>query len=138
MLLTMAGKLDDLLAKILNLPVQDRERWFAALQELGISAVSAARGPAESDERKSMTLVTVALPDDLAQLAEDAGLLAESPMEDLLRHALHEYSLRTYGVPPGQKRRLVRENGYLVVESLPGEKPITTEQVKKILDDVEW
>lgn len=138
MLPGMATKFDDLLAEVMHLPARDRARLLSVLKELEFSVANIVHDPTESDPRASMTVITVALPEDLALLAEDAGLLSESSLQDLIRRALDEYNLRTYGVLPGQKRRLVHKNGYLVVESLPGEKPITFEQVKKILDDMEW
>ena len=84
-----------------------------------------------------MTLVTVPLPDDLTEQARDAGLLAGKTLERLIRRALAEH--KATAVTPRQKRRLVRgENGYLVVEALPGERQITTEEVIKIWHDMEW
>jgi hypothetical protein len=87
-----------------------------------------------------MTHVTLDLPDDLAEQAKDAGLLATQPLVALIRKALQEQGTVAPGaIEPGQQRRLVRnKNGYLVVAALPGEKPITNEEVRRILDDMEW
>lgn len=84
-----------------------------------------------------MTSVTLVLPDELAKQAQEAGLLAGKPMEDLLRRALQE-RIKAAPLAPNQQRRLVRENGHLVVEALPGEQPMTTEEIRNHLDDMEW
>jgi len=36
------------------------------------------------------------------------------------------------------RRRLIRENGYLIVAALPGERPITDARVREVLQDMEW
>lgn len=84
-----------------------------------------------------MTHVTLALPDDLVKQARDAGLLAGHAVEEMLRRALQAH-FETASATSPRYRRLVEKNGYLVAEALPGEQPITTEEVKKILDDMEW
>jgi hypothetical protein len=47
---------------------------------------------------------------------------------------------QAYGPRQGRKsrRRLVRENGYLVVAALPGERPVSDAKVKEILQEMEW
>lgn len=138
----MTVKFDDLLAEALRLSAQDRERLLARLNELQTSAASAAQDraatSADTDERNAMTHVTVALPDELVQQAQDAGLLAQKSLEDLIRKALQDHLHESSSITPPQERRLKLKNGYLVVEALPGEKPITTEEVKKIWQDMEW
>lgn len=136
----MAGKFDHLLAEVMRLSKQDRERFVSALKESWAStARMRAETRADNIESDCMTYVTVALPEDLAQQAQDAGLLTGSLLEELIRKALDEQSRQVApDIQPSQERRLVRENGYLVVEALPGEKPITTEEVKKILDEMRW
>lgn len=99
--------------------------------------------PAPSDPLRQkligMKSVTVVLPDDLAKQAQAAGLLGDKPLEDLIRRALKEQ--RT-GTPPmtdiARQRRLVRQHGRLVVESLPGEQSITDAEIRELLDKMEW
>lgn len=134
---------DELIAAILRLPRDDLDRLLAALRAADMRAVNAVRESAATynTERpgESMTLVTVPLPDDLTEQARDAGLLAGKTLEQIIRRALEEHkATAATEIAPGQERRLVEENGYLVVEAFPGEEPITTEEVKKILDDMEW
>ena len=135
---------DKLIAAILRLPRADRERLLAALHTADTSAANAVREAAATYQTKqpgeSMTLVTMPLPDDLAQKARSAGLLAGRPLEQMIRKALEEHeAAAAVDIAPGQERRLVRnENGYLVVEALPGEPPITTEEVIKAWKDMEW
>ena len=134
---------DELVAAILRLPPEDLARLRHALNAAHASTVNAVHDGAATYQSEppgeSMTLVTVPLADDLAERARSAGLLAGKPLEEVLRRALEEHdAAEAAGIAPRQERRLVRENGYLVVEALPGEKPISTEEVKKILDDMEW
>lgn len=134
----MATKLDDLLAEALRLSPQDRERLLAILKAAQIAEADAVRDGGTTYQGDFMTLVTVTLPDDLAEQAGNAGLLAGKSLEEMIRRALQEYNLpASTALPPHRERRLVRENGYLVVESFPGEKPITAEEVRQILDDME-
>jgi hypothetical protein len=134
----MATKLDDLLAEALRLPLQDRQRLFDLLKAAQIAEANAVRdGGAPPYQSRSMTLVTVALPDDLAKQAQDAGLLAGNALEEMLRRALQAQGAADPDIQR-KYRRLVERNGYLVAEALPGEKPITSDEVRKILDDMEW
>lgn len=130
----MADKPSDLVIEILRLPREDREWLMDALEKARANETSGVRDNAA--RYNAMTLVTVALPDELAKQAEEAGLLAGRALEQMLRHALQAQGAGS--VPAIQFRRLVEKNGYLVAEALPGENPITTEEVKKILDDMEW
>ena len=66
-----------------------------------------------------------------------AGLLAGQSLEEMLRRALEEHEA-TIDIAPGQERRLIEEDGYLVAEAFPGEKPITSEEVKRILNGMGW
>lgn len=133
---------DELLAAILRLARADLERLLEALRAADTRAANAVRESAAiyNTERpgEAMTLVTVPLPDDLTERARDAGLLAGKSLEQLIRKALEQHNIEVDNIAPGQERRLVEENGLLVAEAFPGEKPITTEEVKKILDDMEW
>jgi hypothetical protein len=140
----MTMGVDELLAAILRLPRDDLDRLLEALRSAHTGAANAVRDSAATYQTQSpgepMTLVTVPLPDDLAEQARNAGLLAGKTLEEILRRALEEHeAAAAVDIAPGQERRLVRgANGYLVAEAFPGEKPITTEEVKKILDDMEW
>ena len=140
----MTMGVDKLITAITRLPRADRERLLEALRSTDVRAADAVRDAAATYQTKrpgeSMTLVTVPLPDDLAEQARNAGLLAGKPLETMLRRALEEHdAAAAVNIAPGQERRLVRnEHGYLVVDALPGEPPITTEEVKKALDDMEW
>lgn len=133
----MATKLDDLLAEALRLPPADRERLLELLQAAQVAEANAVRDGGATYQSNPMTLVTVALPDDLAKQAQDAGLLAGRALEEILRRELQAQDANNPNIQPSY-RQLVERNGYLVAEALPGEKPITTEEVKKILDDMEW
>ena len=141
----MTMGVEELIAAILRLPREDLARVLAALQAADTRAANAVRESAATYQierpGESMTLVTMPLPDDLAEQARNAGLLAGKSLEQLIRKALEEHhaSSATPLAAPRRKRRLVRnEYGYLVAEAFPGERPITTEEVKKILDDMEW
>ena len=133
---------DELLAAIMRLPRDDLDRLLAALRGADPRAADAVRESAAAYKidrpGESMTLVTVPLPDDLTEQARDAGLLAGKSLERMIRKALAQHNAAFVDIAPGQERRLVEENGYLVVEAFPGEQPITTEEVKKMLDDMEW
>jgi len=140
----MSMGVDELISAILRLPRADRARILDALRSADIGAANAVRDGAATYQiqrsEESMTLITLPLPDDLADRARDAGLLASKSLEEILRRALEEhYAAEPIDVAPGQERRLVRgENGYLVVEAFPGEPQITTEEVKKAWEDMEW
>lgn len=134
---------DELLAAILRLPRDDLERLLEALRAADTRAANAVRESAAiyktEPSGEAMTLVTVPLPDDLTEQARDAGLLAGKSLEQLIRKALEEHHAAGAAyIAPGQERRLVRKNGYLVVEAFPGEPQITTEEVTKIWHDMEW
>lgn len=136
--------LDELIALVRDLPVEDRRRVIEALidslQEWGVGDASATYIP--SAQRRQMELpnmksVTVILPDDLAKQAQAAGLLAESRLEELLRRALHEQNAGAAGTTR-RRRRLVRHDDRLVVEALPGEAPISDAEVRELLNRMEW
>ena len=58
-----------------------------------------------------------------------------STMTALLEAAVRQ----AYGPKQGRRsRRLVRENGYLVVAALPGERPVSDAKVKEILQEMAW
>lgn len=83
---------DELIAAILRLPRDDRARVLAALQAADTRAANAVRESAATYQveppEESMTLVTVPLPDHLAEQARDAGLLAGESLERMIRRAL--------------------------------------------------
>lgn len=136
MLPTMTAKLDDLLTEILRLPSWERRQLLDRLEAAQSQMVrDSSEGTYQID---SMRFVTVALPDDLAKRAQEAGLLGNKALEGILRRALQTHGQDEGAGPPLQQRRLVEKNGYLVAEALPGERRITTEEVRDILDDMEW
>lgn len=134
---------DELIAALLRLPRDDLARVLEALRAADTRAANAVRDGAAASYNaeplgESMTLVTMPLPDDLAEQARNAGLLSGKPLEEILKRALEEHEAAVT-IAPEQERRLVRgENGYLVVEALPGEPPITTEEVIKLWHTMEW
>lgn len=132
----MATKLDDLLAEALRLPPADRERLLELVEAARVTEANAVRDGGATYQSDPMTIVTVALPDDLAKQAQDAGLLAGRALEEMLRRELQAQDTNNPNIQPSY-RQLVERNGYLVAEALPGEKTITTEEVKKIIDDME-
>jgi hypothetical protein len=142
----MTMGVDELIAAILRLPRDDLARVLEALRAAEARAANAVRESAAAyntePQEEPMTLVTVPLPDDLAEQARNAGLLAGKTFEEILRRALEKHeavaAAAAAGITSRRRRRLVEEDGFLVAERLPGEKPITTEEVKKILDDMEW
>lgn len=138
----MTMGVDELIAAILRLPRDDLARVLEALRAAEMRAANAVRESAAAYNTEPpgepMTLVTVPLPDDLAEQARNAGLLAGKTLEEFLRKALAEHDAAVTDIAPGQERRLVEEDGYLVVDAFPGEQPITTEEVKKILNDMGW
>ena len=129
----MAAKLDDLLAEILHLPRWERQQLLSRLEAAESLMVRDDDATYQSD---LMRFVTVALPEDLAKQAQDAGLLGNKTLEGILRRALQSHEGSDDTAPP-QLRKLVEKNGYLVAEALPGEKRITSEEVRDILDDME-
>ncbi|HWK52181.1 MAG TPA: hypothetical protein VNR40_19940 [Steroidobacter sp.] len=130
----MAAKLDDLLIEILHLPSWERRQlleWLVATESRSV------RDGGATYQGNSMRFVTVALPDDLARQAQDAGLLGNKTLEGILRRALQSHG-RDDDLPSAQQRRLVEKNGYLVAEALPGEARVTAAQIRDILNDMEW
>lgn len=143
----MTITVDELIAAILRLPREDRERVLEAMRAADTRAANAVRESAATYYQtkragESMTLVTMPLPDELAEQAKAAGLLAGKTLEQILRKALEKHeaaaAAAAAGITSRRRRRLVEKGGFLVAEAFPGEKPITTEEVKQILDDMEW
>jgi hypothetical protein len=132
---TMTAKPDDLLTEIMQLPSWERQEL---LKRLAAAEPLMVRDGGEGIYQTSMRFVTVALPEDLAQRAQEAGLLGNETLEAILRRALQAHDGGDDTLPTNGHRRLVEKNGYLVAEALPGEKRITTEEVRDILDDMEW
>ena len=131
----MTAKLDDLLAEIMLLPAWERRRLLDQVKEAEPLMV---RDSGEGTYQTRMRFFTIALPDDLAKQAQDAGLLANKTLEGILRRALQPHEADADEAPTPPQRQLVEKNGYLVAEALPGERPITTEEVRDILNDMEW
>lgn len=144
-------KLEDLIALAMEFPPESRRRLAQLLAEsaevnqVRDSGTSYGESyPVSRDlllkELIGMTSVTVVLPDDLANQAKAAGLLAEKRLEELIRRALREQ--QSIGKPSSEgathQRRLVRQNGRLVVEALPGEQPITDAEIRGLLNKMEW
>lgn len=130
----MTAKLDDLLTEILRLPLWERQLLLERLESAEAQSVRDGDGAAYQGE--IMRFVTVALPDDLAKQAQDAGLLGGRTLEGILRRALQSHG-EADSTASAQSRKLVENNGYLVAEALPGEKRITTDEVRDILGDME-
>jgi hypothetical protein len=138
-------KLEDLIAQAMALSPEDR-RYLAQLlgpahevRDGASSHEASYSNQTLPEELPGMTSVTVVLPDDLAKQAQAAGLLAEGSLADLIRRALREQSSEsTIARAAHQGRRLVRENGRLVVEALPDEPPVTDAQVVDALNRMEW
>jgi len=144
-------KLEELIALAMKFPPESRKRLAQLLTEsVEVNQVRDSGTPhAESypvsrdlllKESIGMTSVTVVLPDDLANQAKAAGLLAEKRLEELIRRALREQ--QSVGKPASagatHRRRLVRRNGRLVAEALPGEQPITDAEIRDLLNKMEW
>ena len=133
----MAAKFDELLAEILRLPAPDRERLLELLEASQTTGTFQVREPTASYQASPMRSVTILLPDDIADRAQDAGLLSSKELEGILRRALQAQGAREGTRPSRRQRRLVQKNGYLVAEASPGERRITSEEVRDILDDME-
>jgi len=131
----MTAKLDDLLIEIMRLPPKERRELLERLEATASTGVRDGGGATYQSD--PMRFVTVALPDDLAKQAQDTGLLANKTIADILRRALRSQGPGDETVP-SQQRKLVEKNGYLVAEALPGERRITSEEIRDILDDMEW
>lgn len=142
------------MAQVLQLSADERRRFLTLLEEN-------ARGPRVADVgapygmpdptsgvtqlqgSRDMKSLTVVLPDDLIKQAQAAGLLADGRLEYLIRRALDEQqdTGRTMSASSGKVaagRRLIRQNGHLVVEALEGERPVSDADVKDALDRMEW
>jgi hypothetical protein len=131
-------KLEDLIAQAMALSPEDR-RYLAQLLGPVYEVHDGASSQEASKELPGMTPVPVVLPDDLAKQAQAAGLLAEGSLTELIRRALKEQnSSSPIARAAHQRRRLVRENGRLVVEALPDEPPVTDAQVVDALNRMEW
>lgn len=144
-------KLEDLIALAMQLPAATRRYLAQQLSETAAVEVHDSGEPYGAPtvisrdlvlrELLNMTSVTLVLPDDLAKQARAAGLLAGKPLEELIRRALHEQSAGASSTDQGvsrQRRRVVRENGRLVVEALIDEKPITASEAQGLLNNMEW
>lgn len=134
----MTDRLKALVDEILSLSPSERRQFESRLasetaryevRDGGASYIN------PSNELITMKWVTVVLPDDLAMEAQAAGVLADKTIEELIRRELSD---RSRSVERGASRRkIVRHDGRLVVEVLPGEKPITDAEVKDHLDKLE-
>src|SRR5262249_14209655 len=112
----MDSKLELLIAEINALPVESREHLIRVLfKTLEAGGVRDSLGMYEpfSSEASGMKAVTVILPDELAKRAQEAGLLSEARLAELIRGALMEEDVpkASSAVELPTKRRLVRHNG---------------------------
>ena len=139
-------KLEEVIAYALQLPPESRRRLVQALIESAAANQVRDAGGSYGDsndqlrqELIGMKSVIVVLPDDLAKQAQAAGLLNDEPLEELIRRALKEQGPGTPSTTGStRQRQLVRQHGRLVVESLPGEQPITDTEVRDLLNKMEW
>ena len=139
----MDPTLEDLIARVMQLPAESRRYLAQLLAESGFYGVRDSGEPQGLPPKElfGMTYVTVVLPDDLVKQARDAGLLAGKPLEELIRRALREQSIGKPSSEAGaarKRRRLIRQNGHLVVEALAGEQPITDTEIRGLLNKMEW
>jgi hypothetical protein len=146
----MDPKLEDLIARVMQLPPESR-RYLAQLlaESTGFYEVRDSGEPVAGSsipkgllpqELTGMTSVTVVLPDELVNQAQAAGLLAGKPLEELIRRALKEQGINkpSSGSAPRQRRRLIRQSGHLIVEALAGEQPVTDTEIRGLLNKMEW
>jgi hypothetical protein len=137
-------KFKDLVARAMELPPEDRRRLAQLLVESAEANQVRDSGASYLNLQPKgsigMALLTVVLPDELAKRAQAAGLLAEKRLEELIRHALKEQSANkpSNQDTTRQHRRLVRQNGHLVVEALPDEQLITDTEIRDLLNKMEW
>lgn len=136
----MARRIDLLIAQLLALPPEDRQELVRALTESMVHAVRDSDPPpygAESPKGSTgVKSVIVTLPDDLATQAQAAGLLDDKLIEELIRRELRHQTT----TPPAQarQRNLIPRDGRLVVEALPGEQRISADEVRDLLNRMEW
>lgn len=134
----MDRDLEDLIDQVMQLPLASRQQLIQLLREQIREDQAQDLLP---EGMHTMTSVTVVLPDDLAEQAQAAGLLARKPLEALIRRALHEHGSRVLAdglTTPHRNRRLVRHEGRLVVEALADEKLVTPAEIRSVLDRIEW
>jgi hypothetical protein len=129
----MTDRLEALIADLLSLPQEERQRISKLLADASMVRDGVA-GYGEGTD--GMKQVTVVLPDDLANEARAAGLLRDKNIETLIRNALKDQPLR--GNLSVEPRKLIREEGRLVAEALPGEKQIADPEVRDHLDKMDW
>jgi hypothetical protein len=129
----MTDRLEALIVELLSLPPEERQRISKLLTDASLVRDGVAGYGERTDGMKQ---VTVVLPDDLANEARAAGLLRDKNIETLIRNALKNQPLRAgLSVEP---RKLIREEGRLVVEALPGEKQTADPEVRDHLDKMDW
>lgn len=143
----MDTKLKDLIARAMELSREDRKYLVERLAENAAAyqvrdagtpySVSNDRLPRELI---GMTSVTVVLPDDLAQQALAAGLFTGNSLEELIRRALEEQGTGNHRSERAarRRRRLICQDGHLVVEAFPEEQLITDTEVRGLLNKMEW
>lgn len=131
----MTDRLTALLAEIWTLSLEERRRLEQALAEM--PGKYQVRDGGTSNEFDRVKYVTVTLPDDLASEAQAAGLLGSKSLEHLIRQALRQRAAKP-GESSGERRRIVRKNGRLVVEAFPGEEAITDAEVRDHLANMDW
>lgn len=143
-------KLERILARALQLAPDDRRKLAeSVLDSLRVSEAGEVRDSAgeyapsprlPGNEPTGMKSVTVVLPDDLAKRAQAAGLLTEKRIEEILRRALTEQETGTIAGSDksARRRRLIRQQGRLIVESIPDERPITDAELRDLMNRMEW
>jgi hypothetical protein len=130
----MTDRLQSLIAELLSLSQKERQHIAQLLVQANM--VRDGDPPAYGVESDGMKQVTVVLPDDLANEARAAGLLRDKNIEAIIRDALKAQPSRTNS--SRKPRKLVRKDGRLVVEALPGEHPIADAEVRDHLDKMDW
>jgi hypothetical protein len=128
----MSKLIDELAAKIEALSPAERTILVKALGRG--TQVNEAALAYDTEDLAGMKSVIVLLPDDLVRAAQDAGLLADKRLEELIRRALADQpSTRMNREPHHVQRSLIRRDGRLVVEALPDEPAITSAEVLQLL-----
>jgi hypothetical protein len=132
----MADRIEELIAALMALPDAERQRIARQIAQgaIGVADGGYTYGPTETREMAGVKPIVVLLPDELAKQAQAAGLLGDKRIEELIRRALQAEPRPALA----GERRLIRHNGRLIVDSLPGEEAVTDEHVRDALDKMDW
>lgn len=132
----MTDRIEQLIAALMALPDADRQRIATEIMQRAYRVADGGytHSGAGKTEPVDVKPIVVLLPDELARKAQAAGLLGDKRMEELIRRALEGESRP----PLAGERKLIRHNGRLIVDSLPGEEPVTDEHVRDALDKMDW